>query len=149
MQLYEAMFLVDGGKARDDLDAVRDEISQTVARQGAELVNCEKWEERKLAYPVKRHKRGTFLLSHFHAPPDAIPRIERAFQLSEVVLRVLITVDEDGSEIVSPSPSRSDRPFGDSSRSRSSGGSSPRRAPVQNEAQKPQATDAPPESDAS
>ena len=108
MRLYEAMFLVDSGRAKDNLSAVQEQISETMTRHGAELVNCDKWEERKLAYSVKRHRRGTFLLSHFTAPPDSITRIERAFGLSDAILRVLITVDEDGPEIAPPRPDRDD-----------------------------------------
>ncbi len=106
MHLYEAMFLIDNGKAKDGLTDVRQEIAEAVQRQEGELVNCEKWEERKLAYPVKRQKRGTYVLAHFNAPPDAIARLERAFQLSGSVLRVLITVDEDGPEVVAPRQDR-------------------------------------------
>ena len=106
MRLYEAMFVANSSRAREDLPAIQEEIREALTRHGAELVNCERWEERKLAYPIKRHKRGMFLLSHFHAPTDAIGRIERAFRLSETVLRMLITVDEDGTEIVSPRPDR-------------------------------------------
>ena len=96
MKLYEAMFVVDSNKARQEHDKVIEELGTVIRKGGGEVVNCDKWDERKLCYPIKRHKRGTYYLSHFRSEGDAIGRIERAAQLSETVLRALITVDEDG-----------------------------------------------------
>jgi ribosomal protein S6 len=96
LKLYEAMFVVDSNKARTEHDKVLEELGTVIRKGGGEVVNCDKWDERKLCYPIKRHKRGTYYLSHFRSDGEAIGRIERAAQLSETVLRVLITVDEDG-----------------------------------------------------
>ncbi len=96
MRLYEAMFVVDSNRSRQDHEKVIEELSAIINKGGGEVVNCDKWEERKLAYPVNRHRRATYYLSHFRAAGDAIPRIERAAQLSDAVIRVLVTLDEDG-----------------------------------------------------
>jgi len=96
LRLYEAMFVVDSNRSRQDHEKVIEELSAIIIKGGGEVVNCDKWEERKLAYPVNRHRRATYYLSHFRAPGDAIPRIERAAQLSEAVIRVLVTLDDDG-----------------------------------------------------
>lgn len=92
------MFVVDSNKARQDHDKVVEELNTVIQKGGGEVVNCDKWDERKLTYPIKHHKRGTYYLSHFRSDGDAIGRIERAAQLNETVLRVLLTVDEDGEK---------------------------------------------------
>jgi small subunit ribosomal protein S6 len=96
LRLYEAMFVVDSNRSRQDHAKVVEELTAVIQKGGGEVVNCDKWEERRLAYPLQRHKRGTYYLSHFRSDGTVIDRIERAAQLSETVLRVLITVDEDG-----------------------------------------------------
>ena len=108
MRLYEAMILIETGKAKDDLEGLCQGIRKNLERFGAEVINCEKWDERRLAYPIKHQRRGTYVLSHFNAPPDAVSKIERAFRLSDSILRALITLDEDGSEIVPPGTDRED-----------------------------------------
>jgi small subunit ribosomal protein S6 len=114
VRLYEGMFLAEAGKAKDNLDDIRDEIKETLSRFGAEVINCEKWDERRLAYPIKQEgvsvRRGFYLLSHFNAPPESITKIDRAFRISENILRFLITHDEDGTEI--PQPVRVERDDG-------------------------------------
>jgi small subunit ribosomal protein S6 len=99
LKLYEAMFVMDSNRARQDSDKVVEEIKGVIQKGGGEPVNCEKWEERKLAYAIKRQRRGTYYLAHFRSDGEAIGRIERAAQLNETVLRVLVLVDEDGEKM--------------------------------------------------
>lgn len=96
------MFLVDNGRAKDDLDGILAELGEMVARAGGEMVNIGKWDERKLTYEIKHQRRATYVLAHWNGPPDGPARIERSCALSETVLRVLTLRDEDGTEIMSP-----------------------------------------------
>ena len=90
LRLYEAMFLVDTGDAAawDDLTK---HLEGILGRVGAEVIGITRWDERKLAYPVNKHKRGTYVLSFFAARDGSgIAEIERDCRLSDKVLRVLI-----------------------------------------------------------
>ncbi len=102
MRLYESMFLVDNTRARGDLEGVMAELREMVERAGGEVVNCDKWDERKLAYEISGQRRGTYILCHWNGPPTASARVERQCRLSSLVLRVLNVVDEDGVEVVKP-----------------------------------------------
>lgn len=90
MNTYEAMFLFDPTFATE-LSRVDQEVERLMQRAEAELVMSRKWDERKLAYEIKGRKRGCYVLSFFRAQPDRIAGIERDVQLSESILRVLIT----------------------------------------------------------
>ena len=89
LKQYEGMFLFDSGFATD-LSKAQAEIRRILDRAGAEVVFCRKWDERKLAYEIQGHKRGTYVLTYFKCPPEAVGGIERDAQLSEPVLRVLL-----------------------------------------------------------
>jgi len=95
-RLYEAMFLVDSNRAGRDWAGITDHIHGIITRHGGEIVNSEKWDERKLAYPVKGHSRATYILIHFNGVPAKLQPMLRDLQLSDNVLRVLILRDEDG-----------------------------------------------------
>jgi small subunit ribosomal protein S6 len=83
------MFLFDSSFAAD-LSKAQAEIKRILDRAEAEIVFCRRWDERKLAYEIKGHKRGTYVLTYFTCRPDALPAIERDARLSESVLRVLL-----------------------------------------------------------
>jgi small subunit ribosomal protein S6 len=89
-KLYEAMFLVDSSKAASDWDGVQTGIKNILERVDAEIVSVRKWDERRLAYDINGHSRGTYILCYFRADGKGIRDIERAAQLSEQIMRVLI-----------------------------------------------------------
>lgn len=92
---YEAMFLFDSATAAD-WPAIDAEIRRLMDRIGATILSANKFDDRKLAYEIKRRKRGTYALVYFEADTQRIGELERDVRLSEHVLRVLVL---DGSEV--------------------------------------------------
>ena len=86
---YEAMFLI-GQAAAADLSGVIEHIKEILSRGHAEIIAMRKWDERRLAYEIKKQKRGLYILCYFKAPNDQLGHIERDCNLSEKVLRALI-----------------------------------------------------------
>jgi small subunit ribosomal protein S6 len=76
-KLYEAMFLVDSAEAASDWDGVETNM-----------------DEQRLAYEIDRHSRGTYILCYFRADGKRTAEIEKAVQLSEQIMRVLILCAE-------------------------------------------------------
>lgn len=89
MKIYEAMFLLDPTFGAD-WPAAEAEVKRLLERAEAKILGMKKWDERKLAYTIKRNKRGVYVLVFFESPPDKIAPLERDVQLSEKILRVLI-----------------------------------------------------------
>jgi small subunit ribosomal protein S6 len=89
-RLYEAMFLVDSAEAASDWEGINKLITTILERAGAEIVSMKKWDERKLAYTIKKQTRGTYILCYFRADGGKIRDIERDVRLSERIMRVLI-----------------------------------------------------------
>jgi len=88
-KLYEAMFLVDSAQAAD-WDATIATLKDVLRRADAEIVSIRKWDDRRLAYEIGRKNRGMYILCYFRADGEKIQEIERAVQLSERIMRVLI-----------------------------------------------------------
>jgi small subunit ribosomal protein S6 len=89
-KLYEAMFLVDSDDVASDWEGVNDVIQKMMLKADAEIVSIKKWDDRRLAYEIKGKSRGTYILCYFRADGQKIREIERAVQLSERIMRVLI-----------------------------------------------------------
>jgi small subunit ribosomal protein S6 len=97
-KLYEGMFLVDSALAASDWDGINEKIKGILEKFGAEIVSMKKWDERKLAYPVKGKSRGTYILVFFRIEGPKISEIERAVRLTEDITRVLILAVENPDE---------------------------------------------------
>ncbi|NUO07437.1 MAG: 30S ribosomal protein S6 [Candidatus Brocadia sp.] len=99
MRMYEGLFLIDNAHASMEWDNVVKHIHDILQKYGVEILKTEKWGEKKLAYKIKGHKRGTYLLIHFNAKNTAIAMIKRDFQLSDYIVRSLIVKDEKIEEL--------------------------------------------------
>lgn len=99
MRMYEGLFLIDNAHASMEWENVVKHIQDVLQKNGAEILKIEKWGEKKLAYKIKSHKRGTYLLIHFNAKNTAITAIRRDFQLSEHIIRSLIVKDDKIEEL--------------------------------------------------
>jgi len=92
--LYEAMFVVDSAKGGSKFPDTIRHIAGLLTRHGAEIERMEKWDERKLAYPIKHVRRGIYVLVYFRIDGSAIAELRHMVDLSEEVLRVLILCAE-------------------------------------------------------
>lgn len=90
MRLYEGMFIISDTVADSDWEGAVNQVRDLLKNRGAEILQSEKWDERKFAYKLKGHKRGSYLLTYFNAPEDSIIHIKRDLQLSDNVLRAMI-----------------------------------------------------------
>lgn len=92
---YEAMFLLDNAAAVADWDGTSGIVDQLLTKYGAEIVHKEKWDERKLAYEIRGHKRATYYLVYFKASSDAPAKVTADAALNDKIVRMLVlTLDE-------------------------------------------------------
>ena len=96
---YEAMFLLDNAAAVADFDGTATLVNQILERNGATLVQKEKWDERKLAYEIGGHKRATYYLTYFRAPTTALSGIRTDANLSEKIIRHLVMALEEPIDV--------------------------------------------------
>src|SRR5436305_11673057 len=111
---YDAMFLF-GSAAAPEVDKAVATARGIIERHGGEVLVAKKWDERKLLYEIKGNKRGMYIITYFSAPSNAIAGIERDVNLSEDVVRVLVTdaahLNKEEMEKVEPQPIiREERP---------------------------------------
>ncbi len=99
-RMYEGMFLIEPTIASKEWDKVVANVHGLLKKYDFTIKSTTKWAERKLAYEVKKHKRGTYLLTYFEGPQDGIAKVRRECELSETILRALILLHQKGAKIV-------------------------------------------------
>ena len=92
MRSYEAMFLLDTGKMAGDLNKAADTLAQIVTKHGGEVVVHRVWDERRLAYPVKKQRKALYYLMSLKAIGSAITAIEADLKVQEFVIRSMFLV---------------------------------------------------------
>ena len=91
MRLYEGLFLIDAGRAARDWEGTETEIVTVLEKHGASVRRKDRFDERKLAYPVEGSRRGAYLLAYVDTDPQSIDEIRQDLTLSEAVLRYMFT----------------------------------------------------------
>jgi len=91
---YETTILVKSAAARADYDGTIAAVRAIYESEGAQFSEFQKWDERKLAYPIAGETTALYLIGYFTAPPGALEKIERRVNLSEIILRQLIIARE-------------------------------------------------------
>lgn len=91
---YEAMVLLDNREVKKGWQGLKDQVCGLFTKHGAEIKSARRWDERRLAYPIKNQLRGTYLLLYFEAPTASITGIRRDLDYTESVLRHMALVCE-------------------------------------------------------
>ncbi len=86
---YECMLLLDPNKVSGDIPTAAKQLHTILERHQAEVLASRQWDERRLAYPIKGHKKGLYYLTYFRVEGKKLVEIERDFALSELILRTL------------------------------------------------------------
>ncbi len=89
MRIYEELFIVRPNATEEEIDQAIEQIRQVVTGAGGTLDKVEKWGVRKLAYRVRKHEDGYYVLVQFSAPPNAVTEIERRLRVSDTVIKYL------------------------------------------------------------
>ena len=91
MRRYELMLVLRPDAPDERAAAVIDRTTRHVVASGGQIVKVAPWGRRRLAYPIDRYRDGSYHIVVFEAPPEAIAELERSLQITEDVLRYLVT----------------------------------------------------------
>ncbi len=95
MNKYEVMFIIKPDLGEDDRKALFNQISECIVKNEGQVTNASIWAERKkLFFPLKRYKEGTYYLVNFTAPGSALSKINNIYKMNEGILRNLIVALE-------------------------------------------------------
>ena len=99
MRTYEHIFIVHPDAVGDDYTAVLDKFKTILTDQGANILKVDEWGARKLAYPVKKQTRGSYVLLIFEAEAAVIAEFERRLRLDEQIIKFQTIVLPKGADL--------------------------------------------------
>jgi small subunit ribosomal protein S6 len=88
--VYEAMFCFDSNRFGRDAEGTPGEIVELMQKAGGEILVSRLWEERRLAYPIKGQRKGTYWLIYVRLDAKQLAGLRRQFEITESILRFLL-----------------------------------------------------------
>ena len=86
---YETLLILDSNHYARDPSGISKRLEEIVTEAGGAVMVNRLWMEQKLAYPIDKHQKGTYWLIYHEIEGVDIPKMDRALQLFEPVLRHL------------------------------------------------------------
>ena len=95
MQVYEGMFILDPSKYSRDQAGATQQVSDIITQHGGTILAARLWDERKLAYPIKGHKKGVYWLTYFRMEGPNLSAMERQCEITDDIIRKLVLRVDD------------------------------------------------------
>ena len=84
---YEILVIASPDETDEGIDAIIGGMRQQLAASSGDVIDINRWGRRKLAYPIRKHTEGVYLLIHV-AGPAALPGEFRNYtKIRESILR--------------------------------------------------------------
>ena len=87
--VYECMLIYDSNSYVRDPAGVGGKIAKIIGNFGGEVLVSRLWNEQRLAYPIKGHRKGTYWLTYFRVDSTKLTDFKRACRLEDDIIRSL------------------------------------------------------------
>lgn len=91
MRRYELTVIMSPEIADEEIDETLDRlVRRPVESRGGEVHEVNLWGRRKLAYPIRTHLEGNYVVTQLTLDPRQAKELERGLLVSEQVIRHLL-----------------------------------------------------------
>ena len=84
---YEIMIILDAEADEEQQQEILERVQQLIRDGGGTVEHVNDWGRRKIAYPIRKHGDGRYVVITSEGVPTALEEIERVLSISDVVLR--------------------------------------------------------------
>jgi len=109
MLQYETVFIADPTYTDEEVDELIKGYEQVVTAAGGKFVKIEKWGKRRLAYSIRHHEEGIYVLMMLECPATLVKELDRRFRMNDRILRHMAVRVESELQL-GPSPMMRPRP---------------------------------------
>ncbi|MDP3049319.1 MAG: 30S ribosomal protein S6 [Thermodesulfovibrionales bacterium] len=90
MNIYENIVILNASLGDEEIETASGKIKDLITNSGGEILNTDVWGRRKLAYEIKKQKKGFYLLLVFKSPSAAIKKLEDYYKVFDPVVKYMI-----------------------------------------------------------
>jgi small subunit ribosomal protein S6 len=87
---YELVMIVSPEVEDEAVSATLERVQGFIADQGGEVKEVKPWGRRRLAYPIDKHREGSYVVAQLSLDPQSVAALENNLELSEDVIRHLV-----------------------------------------------------------
>ncbi|MGE0353055.1 MAG: 30S ribosomal protein S6 [Gemmatimonadales bacterium] len=93
-RLYEVVYIFDSALEEQAITEKLSRFHTLIQEPGSSEPELNHWGKRSLAYPIRKHETGYYVIARFETSGEKLPEFERIVKLDEGVLRFLVVLSE-------------------------------------------------------
>ena len=86
---YELTYIVNSVISDEQVKDLVSRVTAYISEAGGEIIEVDEWGARRLAYPIQKKRNGYYVNMYFRSSGTLIPRLERALEIDDNILRYL------------------------------------------------------------
>ncbi len=90
MNIYENIIIMNAAISDEEAEAAVTKIKDLVTSQGGEVLKVDVWGRRKLAYEIKKQKKGLYVLLIYKTPSATVKKLEDFYKVFDAVLKYMV-----------------------------------------------------------
>lgn len=87
--VYECMFIFNANAYARNPAAAQKAVEELIESVDGEILASRLWNEQKLAFPIKGHRKGAYWVTYARIQNDRVGKLNRSTQLNDSILRHL------------------------------------------------------------
>ncbi len=96
---YETIYILRADVDAEAAERVQARVGDAVEREHGKLVKVETWGRRKLAYPLKKHRRGVYVYLRYVGAGGLVAEVERNLKLQDAVVKYMTVQTADDVDL--------------------------------------------------
>lgn len=90
MNIYENIIIFNAALSDEDIETVASKIKDIITGSGGEILKADNWGRRKLAFEIKKQKKGLYMLLLFRSDPSVVKKLESHYKVTDSVIKFMV-----------------------------------------------------------
>lgn len=87
MNIYENIVILNASLTDEEIEAAITKIKDLIIGQGGQVLKVDVWGKKKLAYEIKKQKKGIYVLFLYKTPPSTIKKLADFYKVFDAVIK--------------------------------------------------------------
>ena len=96
---YETIYILRPDVDADAAERVQARVAEALDRELGKLVKVESWGRRKLAYPIRKQRRGVYVYVKYAGGGGLVAEVERNLKLQDAVIKFMTVQTADDLDV--------------------------------------------------
>ena len=89
MTVYETICIIKTTLTDEEMGKLIAKVRGFIEKAGGEILKMENWGKKKMAYEVRKEKKGAYVFFRFRGPSPVVSELERQYRLEDAIIKFL------------------------------------------------------------